>query len=58
MTTLQPPAHSEFVKVAFPAPHVLLVSLNRPRALNAISRAMQADMKAVFDWFEDEPELW
>jgi len=58
MTNLQPPAHSESVKVAFPVPHVLLLSFNRPSALNAMSQAMHADMKAMLDWFEDEPELW
>ena len=52
------PAHSELLKVDFPAPHVLLLSLNRPKALNAMSLAMQQDLKAILDWFEDEPELW
>lgn len=58
MTNLQPPAHSELVKVAFPVPHVLLLSLNRPSALNAMSQAMHADINAMLDWFEHEPELW
>ena len=58
MTNLKPPAHSELVKVAFPVPHVLLLSFNRPLALNAMSRGRHADMKAVLDWFENEPELW
>jgi enoyl-CoA hydratase/carnithine racemase len=55
---LRPPAHLEWVSVGVPAPHVLLVALNRPKALNAMSQAMQEDVKAVLDWFEDEPELW
>jgi len=58
MVDLHPPVHSDLVKVGFPAPHVLLLSFNRPKALNAMTPLMETDIKNLLDWFEDEPELW
>ncbi|KAF9528117.1 ClpP/crotonase-like domain-containing protein [Crepidotus variabilis] len=58
MGELNIPTHSNEVKASIPSPHILLVSLNRPKALNAMSSTMSADMKRLLDWFEGEPELW
>ncbi|KAF9055721.1 enoyl-CoA hydratase/carnithine racemase [Panaeolus papilionaceus] len=58
MSNLQPPAHSEEVKVAFPAPHILLLTFNRPKSLNAMTPQMSDSLKRLLDWFENEPELW
>ena len=58
MPHLQPPLHSSELKVAFPAKHVLLLSLNRPKSLNAMTYQMENDLKTVLNWFEEEPELW
>lgn len=55
---LTPPTHSEEVQVAFPADHVLLLTLNRPRFLNAMTPRMTKDLGNLLDWFEGEPELW
>jgi hypothetical protein len=55
---LQPPPHSSELKVAFPEKHVLLLTLNRPRSLNAMSPQLTNDLKTVLNWFEEEPELW
>ncbi|KAF8902192.1 enoyl-CoA hydratase [Gymnopilus junonius] len=55
---LQPPQHSEEIKVEFPSRHVLLLKFNRPSALNAMTPQMSDDLKRLLDWFEDEPELW
>ena len=55
---LQSPKHSAEIKVEFPARHVLLLTLNRPKALNAMTPQMSDDLKRLLDWFEDEPELW
>lgn len=57
-TSLQPPSHSNEIKVAFPQEHVILLTLNRPKSLNAITPTMTADIKAVLDWFDNEPSLW
>ncbi|VDC05766.1 unnamed protein product [Peniophora sp. CBMAI 1063] len=53
-----PPAHSDAVKVAIPAEHVLLLSMNRPKALNAMSFEMEQDLRTLLDWFDEEPSLW
>ena len=58
MSCLQPPQHSNEVKVAFPAKHVLLLTLNRPKQLNAMTPRMSEDLKNLLDWFENEPSLW
>ncbi|EIW64019.1 enoyl-CoA hydratase/carnithine racemase [Trametes versicolor FP-101664 SS1] len=57
-TSLQPPSYSNEIKVAFPQEHVILLTLNRPKSLNAITPTMTADIKAVLDWFDNEPSLW
>lgn len=41
-----------------PARHVLQMTLNRPKQLNAMTDAMEADICRVFEWFETEPSLW
>ncbi|KAF8971889.1 enoyl-CoA hydratase [Flammula alnicola] len=58
MSRLQPPQHSDEVKVTFPSEHVLLLTLNRPKSLNAMTPQMSEDLKHLLDWFEDEPDLW
>ncbi|KAF9476925.1 enoyl-CoA hydratase [Pholiota conissans] len=58
MPCLQPPKHSDQIKVAFPVDHALLLTFNRPKSLNAMTPQMTEDLKALLDWFEEEPELW
>ena len=54
----QPPAHSNEVKVSFPQDHVMLLTFNRPKALNAVTPNMTDDVKKIMDWFDNEPGLW
>lgn len=56
--TLRPPAHSEEVKVSFPRDHVMLLTFNRPKSLNAVTPTMTTDIKNILDWFDNEPSLW
>jgi enoyl-CoA hydratase/carnithine racemase len=56
--TLNLPPHSDEVKVSFPTERVLLLTLNRPQALNAMTPQMENDIKTVLNWFESEPSLW
>lgn len=44
--------------LTIPARHVLQMTLNRPKQLNAMTDAMEQDICRVFDWFETEPSLW
>ncbi|THH09821.1 hypothetical protein EW146_g8564 [Bondarzewia mesenterica] len=55
---VDPPALSDEITICFPEDHVLVVRMNRPRSLNAMTPQMASDIKAVFDWFDDEPSLW
>jgi enoyl-CoA hydratase/carnithine racemase len=52
------PPHSDELQVSIPNEHVLLITLNRPKSLNAMTPTMMRDLKCVLDWFEEELELW
>lgn len=52
-----PPPSPEHAVLSFPAPHVLLVTLNRPRDLNCINAQGHADLHEVWEWMDDEPSL-
>ncbi|EAU92510.1 enoyl-CoA hydratase/carnithine racemase [Coprinopsis cinerea okayama7 len=58
MSSLNPPKTSEQLIVSFPAEHVLLLTFNRPRQLNAMTPQMDEDLRRVLNWFEEEPSLW
>jgi len=44
--------------VEIPSSHVLLITLNRPKALNAMTPEMHQGIELVVDWFLEEPSLW
>ncbi len=52
-----PPPPTSFTKLSFPGPHILLVTLSRPRALNCINSAGHAELDAVWSWLDNEPVL-
>jgi len=58
MASLNVPKTSEQLLVSFPAEHVLLLTFNRPKQLNAMTPEMSEDLRVVLNWFEDEPSLW
>ncbi|KAF9005839.1 enoyl-CoA hydratase/carnithine racemase [Hymenopellis radicata] len=53
-----PPAHASTIILSFPSSHVLLLTFNRPDALNSVTPDMRKDLERVLDWFEAEDELW
>ncbi|PVF98255.1 ClpP/crotonase [Serendipita vermifera] len=55
---LIPPATGDHLITSCPATHVLLLVLNRPKALNAMTPELQEDIERVLDWAEEEPEVW
>ena len=57
-TNIPVPQHSEQLLVDFPAEHVLLLTMNRPKALNAMTPVMEADINNLLNWFDEEPSLW
>ncbi|KAJ5974219.1 hypothetical protein N7481_011429 [Penicillium waksmanii] len=52
-----PPPNPQHAVLSFPAPHVLLVTLNRPRDLNCINAQGHADLHDVWEWMDEEPSL-
>ncbi|GAP85262.2 putative enoyl- hydratase isomerase [Rosellinia necatrix] len=56
-TETPPPPTPTFLKLSYPAPAVLLVRMDRPKDLNAMSTAGQWEMDSVWKWFDLEPRL-
>ncbi|KEY64204.1 hypothetical protein S7711_03494 [Stachybotrys chartarum IBT 7711] len=56
MTGLQPPSIPS-VDVSLPSPHVLLITLNRPRQLNSLPRALHAQLAGLYAWYDAQPHL-
>jgi enoyl-CoA hydratase/carnithine racemase len=54
--TKQPP-QNESLHLSYPTPHILLVTINREKAMNSIPFAVHWAMHALFTWFDAEPEL-
>jgi enoyl-CoA hydratase/carnithine racemase len=52
----QPPTPAD-ATLSYPSPHILLVTLNRPRDLNCISAQGHADLHALWEWLDTEPSL-
>jgi enoyl-CoA hydratase/carnithine racemase len=53
----QPPETPNFL-LTYPLPHVLLVTINRPKAANCLTYAMSWEADALFRWYDSEPNLW
>ncbi|GAA6004301.1 hypothetical protein JCM10207_000658 [Rhodosporidiobolus poonsookiae] len=58
MASPAPPSVGKHLVVSIPQPKTLLLRLNRPEALNAMTDELEADIAKTLDWFEDEPSLW
>lgn len=56
-TSTPPPPTPTFLKLSFPAPRVLLVRMDRPESLNAMSTTGQWEMHSLWLWLDDEPDL-
>lgn len=52
-----PPPQAEGYILSFPTPHILLVTLNRPKAMNSIPFVLHWQMHSLFTWFDREPEM-
>ncbi|QSS64322.1 enoyl-CoA hydratase, partial [Histoplasma capsulatum] len=55
--TTSPPPAVKFVLLQFPAPHVLLVTINFEKQMNSLPIDAVWEMHRVWKWFDDEPEL-
>ncbi|GJJ13127.1 hypothetical protein Clacol_007377 [Clathrus columnatus] len=52
------PPKVSWLKLDFPSEHILLITLNRPKSLNAVSSELSNDLEVVLSWFDAEPGLW
>ncbi|SPQ20209.1 16a4b7db-5897-4b70-934d-59956459c102 [Thermothielavioides terrestris] len=52
-----PPPEVPNTRLSLPSPHVLLVTLDRPAALNAIPAAQHPAMAALWAWYDAQPQL-
>lgn len=43
--------------LTFPAPKVVLITLNRPTKLNSLNAQLSADLATIWPWFDAEPGL-
>jgi hypothetical protein len=52
----QPPPTPTYL-LSYPAPHIILVTINRPKAMNSLPYATHWEADALFNWFDAEPSL-
>ncbi|KIW93769.1 uncharacterized protein Z519_05084 [Cladophialophora bantiana CBS 173.52] len=57
MAPVPSPPPTQFAKLSFPAPGVVVVTLSRPEKLNCMSAADVVELTKVFRWLDDEPSL-
>jgi enoyl-CoA hydratase/carnithine racemase len=52
-----PPPATAIAELSFPAPFVMLVTINRESAMNSIPMAGHIEGQALWEWFDSEPSL-
>ncbi|KAI9371338.1 ClpP/crotonase-like domain-containing protein [Aspergillus egyptiacus] len=52
-----PPPTPQHCTLTFPTPHILLVTLSRPKDLNCINSTGHAELHEIWSWMDDEPSL-
>jgi enoyl-CoA hydratase/carnithine racemase len=51
------PPKTSFAIISYPAPGILIITLNRPKSLNCINTAGHWELDEVLNWFDNEPGL-
>jgi enoyl-CoA hydratase/carnithine racemase len=51
-----PPKTPSYI-LSYPAPHVLLITINRPTRMNSLPYASHWEADALIQWFDSEPSL-
>lgn len=52
----KPPPTPNYI-LAYPKPHVLLITINRPKAMNSLPYAAHWEADSLIQWFDAEPSL-
>ncbi|KAI8140914.1 ClpP/crotonase-like domain-containing protein [Fennellomyces sp. T-0311] len=48
----------KFFLLSIPEPHVLLITINRPKQFNALNPEANHELSGIFDWAEQTDEIW
>jgi enoyl-CoA hydratase/carnithine racemase len=54
---IPPPPTPTFLKLSYPAPRVVLITMSREKSFNCMNTAAQWEMDAVWKWLDEEPTL-
>ena len=52
-----PPPKPKYCILSYPAPNILLVTLNRPDSLNCINSEGNIELHKVWTWMDAEPSI-
>ncbi|CZR65195.1 related to enoyl-CoA hydratase/carnithine racemase [Phialocephala subalpina] len=55
--THTPPPPTSFLKISYPAEHVVLATMSREKDLNCMNASAIWEMEDFWKWFDDEPTL-
>lgn len=53
----QPHPHMEYSLITFPRKHVVLVTINRPQAMNCLPFEATVELVAFWKWYDTDPGL-
>ncbi|EKD15333.1 enoyl-CoA hydratase/carnithine racemase [Drepanopeziza brunnea f. sp. 'multigermtubi' MB_m1] len=57
MTTNPPPPGIPEIKLSYPTPSILLITINRPKDLNCMNSTMNHYLHALYTWYDAQPSL-
>ncbi len=57
MSSLLRPPRCSGCKITFPAEHIILLTLSRPKQMNSVTHTMNWELEALFNWYDNEPSL-
>lgn len=56
MADLNPPKVNGCT-ITFPAEHIMLVTISRPKQMNSVNHMMNWEIENLFSWYDGEPSL-
>lgn len=50
--------NSKYFLLSVPEPHILLLTINRPKQLNSLNPEANREMDSLLDWAEENDDIW
>lgn len=50
--------NSKYFLLTVPEPHILLLTINRPKQLNSLNPEANREMDSLLDWAEENDDIW